>query len=129
MDKAQAIHNFWSSFKETAQNTTMWEAYDEFSVPDGAPYPYITYNVATDRLGHPIPLTASLWDRNSSWQRISKKADEIADYIGYGFTTEKTDDGYLYIVQGSAFAQRMDDPNDNLVKRIYLNIIVEFLTP
>ena len=129
MDKAQAIHNFWNSFRETKNNITTWQAYDEFSVPDGATYPYITYNVSTDRLGHPIPLTASLWDRNSSWKRITEKTEEISQYIGYGFTTEKTDDGYLYIVQGSVFAQRMNDPEDNLVKRMYLNLIVEFLTP
>ena len=35
----------------------------------------------------------------------------------------------MYIVRGSTFAQRMNDPNDEQVKRIYLNIMVEFLTP
>lgn len=121
MDKAQALHNFWSRFG--------WNAYDEFSVPDGAEFPYITYNVSTDSIGQPIPLTASLWDRSSSWETITRKAEEISDYIGYGFATEKTNDGYLYIVRGSAFAQRMNDPSDDMVKRIYLNIICEFLTP
>lgn len=121
MDKAQAIHKFWSSFG--------WTAYDEFSVPDKATYPYITYSVSTDSIGSPIPLVASLWDKNSSWERITAKTDEISNYIGYGHRTEKVNDGYLYIVRGSAFAQRMNDPNDDQIRRMYLNIIVEFLTP
>lgn len=121
MDKAQAIHQFWNAFT--------WDAYDEFSVPEGSTYPYITYNVSTDSIGRPIPLTASLWDRGSSWERVTKKAQEISDYIGYGHQVEEIDDGYMYIVRGSTFAQRMNDPNDGQVKRIYLNIMVEFLTP
>ena len=129
MDKAQAIHKFWSLFQETEKSgSVIWQAYDEYSVPDGAKYPYITYNVSTDSLGHPLPLTASLWDRNTSWKRITEKADQVSELIGYGYHTEKADDGYLYIVRGSAFAQRMNDPNDDSVKRIYLNIIAEFLT-
>lgn len=121
MDKAQALHNFWSSFG--------WTAYDEYSVPDNATYPYITYNVSTDSMGHPLPLTASLWDRNTSWQRVTEKTEEISDAIGYGFKAEKVDHGYLYIVRGSAFAQRLNDPTDDMVKRVYLNIVAEFLTP
>lgn len=120
MDKAQALHDFWSSFG--------WNAYDEYSVPDDTQTPYITYNVSTDSLGQPIPLTASLWDRSSSWKTITEKAEEIAEYIGYGHSIKKTQNGYLYITKGSTFAQRMNDPTDDMVKRVYINIICEFLT-
>lgn len=120
MDKAQALHKFWSRFT--------WNAYDEFSVPDQTQFPYITYNVSTDSIGQPIPLTASLWDRSSSWKDVTEKAEEISDFIGYGHYVEECDDGYIYIVRGSAFAQRMNDPNDDMIKRIYINIIAEFLT-
>ena len=40
MDKAQALHSFWSGFGLTA--------YDENTVPDGAQLPYITYEVEGD---------------------------------------------------------------------------------
>lgn len=121
MDKAQALHSFWSTFG--------WTAYDQFSVPDDAQFPYITYNVSTDSIGQPIPLTASLWDRSTSWKNITDKTEEIAEYIGYGFTLKKSDTGYLYITKGSMFAQRMNDPTDDMIKRIYVNIICEFITP
>lgn len=30
--------------------------------------------------------------------------------------------------RGSPFAQRMSDPNDDMIRRIYINITAEFLT-
>lgn len=121
MNKAQAIYNFWSSFG--------LPAYDQYSVPDNAQFPYITYEVATDSIGYPVPLTGNLWYRSTSWKEISDKAEEIAQYItNKGYILENVDGGYCYINKGSVFAQRMNDPSDDLVKRIYLNIIVEYLT-
>ena len=121
MDKAQAIHNFWSSFG--------WTAYDQYSVPDDAEFPRITYEVATDSYNQTVPLTASLWTRESSWETISKKAEEIAKAIGeHGYAISKLDKGYLWITKGGVFAQRMNDPNDDMIKRIYLSITAEFLT-
>lgn len=121
MDKAQALHDFWSSFG--------LPAYDQFSVPDDAEFPYITYEVATDSIGHALPLTASVWYRSSSWKDISLKTEEIAKYIGeHGSLIRKIDGGYMYLYKGSAFAQRMNDAEDDMVKRMYLNILVEFFT-
>jgi len=37
------------------------------------------------------------------------------------------DDGYLYLTKGTPFIQRMPDVSDT-VKRIYINIMVEFLS-
>jgi hypothetical protein len=57
------------------------------------------------------------------------KKNEIAKRIGeHGFLSLPIDDGYVFMVKGTPFAQRMADPSDELVKRIYLNINVEFLT-
>ena len=121
MDKWQAIDEFWHSFG--------WAAYDQYSVPDDAGFPRITYEVATDSYNQTVPLTASLWTRESSWEIISKKADEIARAItDGGYYINKIDGGYLWITKGSVFAQRMNDPNDDMIKRIYLSITAEFLT-
>lgn len=123
MDKAQAIHRFWSSFG--------LPAYDENSVPSGenAPrLPYITYGVIIDTLGGVVSLSASLWYRDSSWETISKKADEISNAIGVGGKVITLDTGYLWICRGTPFAQRMADDTDDVVRRIYLNIQAEFLT-
>lgn len=120
MNKWQAIQNFWSGFQ--------WPAYDENSVPDDALFPRITYDVQTDSLGNVVLLSASLWDRSTSWERISKKSDQIAkEIVNMDPPTIKLDEGRLYITKGSPFASRMGDEDDS-VKRIYLNINAEFLT-
>ena len=123
MDKAQALHNFWSSFSLTA--------FDEVSAYDKAmelPSEYITYEVQTANIGDPVALTASLWYRSTSWAEISQKADEIASYIGYGGRTIPVDGGYLWVKLGSPFAQRMAVDQDDSIRRINMNISVDFLT-
>lgn len=127
MDKAQAIHAFWSSFE--------WPAIDELSAYDDAAYDdlslwpkYITYEVATSNLGDPVALTASLWHRSESWEEISKKADEIAEYIGYGGKLLPVDDGFIWIKLGTPFAQRMQAETGYDMRRINLNISADFLT-
>lgn len=118
MDKSQAIHSFWSSFD--------LPAYDELSVPDDAEMPYITYNNSTGMLDMFLALNGSIWYRSTRWDNISRKSDEIAEYLGGGRTI-KTDGGYLHLNQGSPFAQRMTDL-DPMVRRIYINVSAEFLT-
>jgi len=123
MKKEQAIHQFWSGFG--------LKAYDEQTVPTGddAPaFPYITYEVITDSLGYPVALTGSLWYRSTSWTDITAKKDKIAESIGYGHKTIKIDGGYMYLTRGTPFAQRMGDENDNMIRRIYIQINCEYLT-
>ena len=120
MDKAQAIHEFWSEFR--------LPAYDESSVPDDAVMPYITYNVATDSLDSVLPLHGSLWYRSTAWDEITQKAEEIAEALGTnGYMIKKINGGYVWMQKGRPFAQRMTD-EDEQVRRIYVNITAEFLT-
>lgn len=120
MDKAQALHAFWSGFGIPA--------YDENSVPDDAVMPYITYTVATDSLDNPVPLTASIWYDSTAWDTISQKAEKVAESVGKrGHLSIPVEGGYLYMTKGTPFIQRMPDTSDT-VKRIYINIMVEFLT-
>lgn len=123
-DKHQALYEFWSSFG--------LQAFDVSTVPSGefAPsFPYITYEDAIGQIGQFLPLTASLWYRDTSWEGISKKVDEISRAIGLnGYYSSKVDGGYLWISQGIPFAQRMDDPSDDMIRRYFININAEFLT-
>lgn len=120
MNKAQAIHNFWAGFG--------WPAYDQGSVPDGAPFPRITYQVQTDSLGNALLLNASLWDISTSWERVSLKSDEIARAIvDMAPPSVEIEGGRLYIAKGTPFSQRLTDP-DSRIRRILLNINVEFFT-
>lgn len=120
MDKSQALNTFWNSFGIPA--------YDEYTVPDGTSMPYITYDTAVDAVGTDIPMTASIWYRDSSWESISKKADEISQRISYSFYIIAIDGGYMVVKRNNVFAQRMDDPSDDGVRRIMLSVLIEFLT-
>lgn len=123
-NKEQALQTFWSSFGIAA--------YDESTVPTGsnAPaFPYITYNVVTDSLyGNSVAMTASVWDRSSSWQFVTDKSHQISAEIGVGGKSISVDGGYMWIKRGTPFAQRMADDSDDMVRRIYMNISVDFLT-
>lgn len=118
-DKWEALQQFWETFGIPV--------YDENTVPNEAEMPYITYEAKTANFDKPLFLSAQIFYYSPSWREISQKADEIAKYIGYGYRIRKIDGGYLYIQQGSPFAQRMSESSD-MVRRIVINISAEFFT-
>lgn len=121
MDSAQAIQSFWSGFG--------WAAYDQYTVPSqeqDPEMPRITYEVVTPDPNYPAAMSASLWDKSYSWHDISKKAQEIFDFIGRGGCMVPFDGGCLWIKRGTVFSQRMSDTDDT-IRRIYLTIEVEYL--
>ena len=121
MTKGEAIQKFWESFGLTA--------YDETSVPDDAPFPYITYSVKTDSLDNLVMVNVSLWYRSYSWKEISEKTEEIARAIvKMNPPSVKIDGGRLYITKGVPFAQRMREDSDDAIRRMLLNVNYEFLT-
>lgn len=121
MDKYQALFSFWSSFG--------LQAYDQYSVPDGAALPYLTYETATGSIGDVVNLTASLWYRDTGWAAISQKAQEIADYIETMYPmTLPLNTGRLLLTRGRPWSQRMNDPDDDGIRRVVLNVQAEFLT-
>ena len=121
MNKVQALHKFWQSFG--------LETYEETTVPDDAGFPRLTYSVATDCLGGVVSLHADIWFYSNSWKGATDTADAIARKIeGEGFVTVPFDGGYIYLCGGTPFAQRIDDPTDDSIKRIYINVQAEFLS-
>ena len=118
MNKSQAIQRFWSSFG--------LPAYDQYTVPQNAQMPYITYSVDETQFGYPVSLTGNLWYRSQSWEDIELKSYEISKAISSGKVFPIAD-GYMWIYKGTPFAQRMTD-SDDTVRRIFMNITAEFLT-
>lgn len=118
MNKEQAIHSFWSQFGT---------AYDQNTTPEDATFPRITYEVITDSFGGQPLVSASIWDRSTSWKGVTDIAHAIEETLGMGGQTIKYDGGLLWVKRGSPFAQRMSDPDDS-IRRIYLNTEMEFLS-
>ena len=123
MDKAQGIHAFWSSFG--------WRAFDETTVPDNAMETdghYITYEYSMAEFQQNVIMTASVWERSSSWAGVMAKSDEIFAKIGLGGKLIPIDGGYIWIKRGSPFSQRLSDDSDSTVRRVVLSIVAEYLS-
>lgn len=132
MNKEQAYNAFWSEFGVLA--------FEENSVPDDkiiedlikagvakAKYPYIAYQVIVDDLGHPVYPTASIYDRSNSWERSDLLANAISERI-QKMNTIRLDDGRMFITKGSPFAQHQLESADLNIRRVILNLGVEFFT-
>ena len=122
MNAQAALNSFWRSFG--------WDAFEENTVPENAfatRTDYITYSAAQAFFDEPIMLSGSIWSRSTSWGPAVAKMQNIAEAIGIGGKLIKTDDGYIWIKRGVPFAQRMSD-EDPAVRRIYMNVEVEFFT-
>lgn len=122
-NKSQAIVQFLESFG--------LPVYDEQSVPSGEnrpQFPYLTYEERLDDFDHPVSMTFSLWYRSTSWKNASDKVEEIEDIIGRGGKIIPCTGGAIWVRKGSPFAQRLGDAMDDLVKRYYCNIAVEYIT-
>lgn len=121
MNSQAALNTFWNGFG--------WKAYEENTVPDNlfaTSDHYITYSSADAGFDEPVMLTGSLWQRSTSWSDTVLKAQQIMNYIGMGGVIISTDEGAIWIKRGRPFAQRMSD-EDPAVRRIYINIEVEFI--
>ena len=132
MNKQQAYKAFWASFGVLA--------FEENAMPDDeviqalissgaakAKYPYIAYEVITDDLGNAVYPSASIYDKSSSWERSDTLSNAISNRIKNMGTIE-LDNGRMFISKGSPFAQHMAEDEDFNIKRIVLNLAVEFLT-
>lgn len=119
MTKMQALRNFWAGFD--------LNAYDENSVPDNTLLPYVTYEVEDDNFGNTLYLSASLWYRSNGWTEIDAKAKQIADYISLGGRIVRYDGGGFWIRMAHPWSQRLAEPSDDTVRRIVLNVILEYL--
>ena len=132
MNKQQAYNSFWSGFGVLA--------FEENSVPDDtviqalidsgvakSKYPYITYQVLVDDLNSTVYPTASIWDKSSSWETADLLSNDISEFIST-MGTIRLDNGRMFIVKGSPFAQHYAEEEDLSIRRIILNIGVEFFT-
>jgi len=57
------------------------------------------------------------------------KAQEIADAIGMGGVFVSCDEGAIWLKRGTPWCQAIKDDTEPNIKRRYLNITAEFITP
>lgn len=132
MNKQQAFNDLWSGFGVFAfeENTvpdddTIKELIEEGIAP--SKYPYITYQVITGDLNGPVFPTASIWDRSNSWERVDLLTNRISEAI-QTMNTIKLENGRVFITKGSPFAQHMSEDADSSIRRVVINLAVEFFT-
>lgn len=127
MDKVQALHSFWSGFGLDAIDEV--SAYDTDTIEKlEIDYPYISYEVATDAFDAPVSIGADIWDKSTSWTRITQKAEQIGAAIGRGGVFVPYAGGAIWITRGTPFSQRMDAETSNDVRRIHININAEYVS-
>ena len=121
MTKDYALHQFFNSFG--------LPGYPASSVPDDVIFPYLTYELVLGAWGDENALTVNLWYYTESEAIPTAKAQEISDVIGMGGKILLCDGGALWIKRGSPWCQNLRDETNATIKRRYLNITVETLTP
>lgn len=126
MTPEAAIYQFMNSFGIPA--------YSEASVPDqNAPewqgFPYLTYQlVIGEWMDGEVNMPVNLYDRTTSEKTLNTKVREMSNAIGRGGITLPCDGGMLWVKKGSPWAQAMNiEGEDEMVKRRYININIEFL--
>ena len=132
MNKQQALNAFWNGFGVLAfeENSVPSDEVIQDLIAEGkasSKFRYITYQVLTDDFTGVVFPTASIWDKSNSWEKADILSNQIADYI-QRMNTIKLDDGRMYITKGSPFAQHMGEEGDPSIRRIILNIGVQFFT-
>lgn len=122
MTPEAAIYQFLSGFGIPAYAST--------SVPDQAEFPYITYDlVIGEWMQTEVNMPVNVWYRTTSEAVPNAKVREIGQAIGLGGVVLQCDGGMLWVKKGSPWAQAMSiDGEDDMVKRRYVNVNIEFLT-
>ena len=125
MDKWQAQHKLWSSFG--------YPAYDASSVPDGddednrPSFPYITYQGIDGVFDSDTPSSISIWTRSYSWIQANTISNPVLQALKNGGITVKYDEGIIWVTLGDPASQNMGDPNDDLIRRKVISILIHFL--
>lgn len=113
----QALTAFWSKFTSGGNAVT---AYLSGHVPDNAPFPYITFDVAKPDAMGAIPLTAFNWHQAESGKNVNAERAALLDQIASAIPVEGVKllcgDGFIILERNTAdFQSYYDDPEDDSV--------------
>lgn len=114
----KGLYEFWSGFGIPA--------YPEYAVPDDAQLPYITYETKEPAWRDTALYTVRVWYRDTSFEAISRKVDEISNAIGEGCTFA-LENGFIWLFKDELFMQMQPTDEDDLLKVAYLSMIIHVL--
>ncbi len=121
MTKDKALHAWFGQFLP---------AYPASSVPGDAVFPWLTYDLILGAWDSgEASITVNLWYYTESEATPNAKAQEIADAIGMGGVFVSCDEGAIWLKRGTPWCQAIKDDTEPNIKRRYLNITAEFITP
>lgn len=121
MTKEAALQAFFEQFLPS---------YAASAVPEDVIFPYLTYELITSAWEEgEVGLTVNLWYYTTSEATPNAKVREISSSIGMSGTLVPCDDGAIWFKRGSPWAQSLTDSTDTRIKRRYLNVTAEYLTP
>lgn len=102
-------------------------AYEEYSVPDDAQLPYITYTVPQSEVFSSATHQARVWyatDKGApSNVQVNAKADEVLAAIGRGVKLP-AGQGYVIIYPGTGTLAQ-NQPSDDGTRIVYLNLEID----
>lgn len=121
MTKEAALQAFFEQFLPS---------YAASAVPEDVELPYLTYELITSAWEEgEVGLTVNLWYYTTSEAAPNAKVREISSAIGMSGALVPCDDGAIWFKRGSPWAQSLTDSTDTRIKRRYLNVTAEYLTP
>lgn len=122
MTKEAALHRFFNSFGIPG--------YPSSAVPEDAVFPWLTYDLTTSAWDSgEVGLTVNLWYYTTDEAPPNAKARELSEHVGMGGVLVPCDGGGIWLKRGSPWCQNLQDDTDHNIKRRYLNITAEYLTP
>lgn len=131
MNKQQAYSEFWNGFGVLAfEENSAPAVSDVKSIAKSLGLPediWIAYQVIVDDIGHPVYPTASIYSKSTSWERVDLLTNTISERI-QKMNTIKLDDGRMFITKGSPFAQHQLESEELSIRRVILNLGIEFFT-
>lgn len=121
-DVREVIYQFWSGFSVPA--------FEENSVPTGEDFPgfpYITFPMVFAGFGGKSSVFVSIWTKSDSgWQQAINIANSIYSVLKDGGLCLQHSTGAVWVSANEPFSRGTGDPNDNQVKRLLLDVSLQF---
>lgn len=111
-DLAKCLYGFFSPIAPS---------FLEGTVPNGTPFPYITYSLSYEDWFIDGNMQVRIWTKSSSMAKVTELTDAILDKIGYGVAEDIPNGGTIVMKKGSPLWQFVPDEDEN-IKTTMINI-------